>query len=123
MKIRIYGNSVRIRISKSELSEFTLHGILEEKTNFGGSALSYILQKNKEIITLDATFANGTITMSVPENQAQEWADTEKVGLSHYKDLEGSERLFILLEKDFKCIDNTGMEDQSDNFENPLHVC
>ena len=44
--------------------------------------------------------------------------------LPEQEQLLGNERkLFLLFEKDFKCIDGEVLEDQSDNFENPLAAC
>jgi len=50
----------------------------------------------------------------MPEAMANEWITTDKVGFE-YQD----EGLFLLVEKDFKCLDNVA-EDQSDNYPNPL---
>jgi hypothetical protein len=52
----------------------------------------------------------------MPDLMANEWALTERVGLEHQDN-----GLFLLVEKDFKCLDNVA-EDQSDNYPNPLAV-
>jgi len=38
-------------------------------------------------------------------------------------DIGDDKHLYLLLEKDFKCIDAPAHEDQSDNFENPHKHC
>ena len=38
--------------------------------------------------------------------------------LEHYEDLSNGDKFFLLLEKDFACLDNTH-EDQSDKYPNP----
>ncbi len=123
MKIRIKGNSLRIRISKTEVENLCKNSRIEEKTDFGNNTFSYILQSSAENENLDAGFLNGVVTMHVPDALLKGWESNETVGFSHNKPLPGGEHLFLLLEKDFKCIDNTMMEDQSDNFDNPLHTC
>lgn len=123
MKIRIKGNSVRIRISKSELSEFAQKGVLQEETDFGLQKFSYKLISRNQESPLDAAYTGQSIEIYVQQTEAQNWAQTELVGIKHYKSLDNGTSLFLLLEKDFKCIDNEAMEDQSDNFENPLHTC
>lgn len=123
MKIRIKGNSVRIRISKSELNEFAQNGVLQEETDFGIQKFSYKLISRAQESPLDAAYTNQAIEIYVNQQEAQNWANTELVGIKHYKPLANNNNLFLLLEKDFKCIDNEAMEDQSDNFDNPLHTC
>lgn len=44
------------------------------------------------------------------------------VGFNNKMPLDNGEHLFLLVEKDFVCLDNT-FEDQSDNFPNPNAVC
>lgn len=124
MKIRIRGNSIRIRLSRTEVDNFGNEGHIEESTNFGnGISFSYVLQRKEGIEGLAAGFSGNTVTMYVPAATAVEWTTTDKVGYSNYVDIGNGEQLFLLLEKDFKCIDSSMVEDQSDNYDNPLHTC
>ncbi len=50
----------------------------------------------------------------MPELMANEWSNSEQVGFEYNKN-----GLYLLVEKDFKCLDNVA-EDQSDNYPNPL---
>jgi len=120
MKIRIKGNSVRIRLSKSELDKFAANGYLEETTAFVSSTLTYALEKRADIYgnTLTADMQNNTITMFIPQSLLTEWTQTDRVGFEANMMLDNGEVLYLLLEKDFKCLDET-IEDQSDNFDNP----
>jgi hypothetical protein len=63
---------------------------------------------------LSAIFENNKITMFMPQLMANNWGLSDKVGFE-YQDNE----LFLLVEKDFKCLDNIA-EDQHDNYPNPL---
>lgn len=121
MKIRIKGNSIRIRLSKSDLDKFSANGYLEETTTFVSSTLTYALKKRNDSFgeTLTADMQNNTITMYVPQKIANEWHNIDKVGYDASMAIGKGEMLYILLEKDFKCLDET-IEDQSDNFDNPL---
>ncbi len=118
MKIRIRGNSVRLRLTKSEVDKFAQEGIIEEFTHFGPSKLTYALKKvsNEK---MSATYLNDTITMMIPDTQANIWCTTERIGFDGLMDLGDGNELYLLLEKDYKCLDNTD-EDQSDNYENPF---
>ena len=113
MKIRIKGNSLRYRLTKSDIHNFTENGYIEEHTNFGERTLIYALQK-ADNGQLSAKFENNGIVLYMPEELANEWALTDRVGFDgEYKGLS------LLIEKDFKCLDNVA-EDQSDNYPNPL---
>lgn len=120
MKIRIKGNSIRVRLSRSEVAAFANDGYLEDTTDFGSSALVYAMQR-ADIPALTATFVNGKITVHVPGATAQAWTGTDMVGFSNDAET-GKGTLFVLVEKDFQCIDNT-LEDQSDNYINPNKAC
>jgi hypothetical protein len=115
MKIRIKGNSLRYRLTRSEVKRFTDEGYLEETTTFGFSQLKYALQ----VIAcgnLFADFENNSITLFMPEFLLREWATTDIVGFNNTAD-----GLHLLIEKDFMCLDLIA-EDQSDNYPNPLKV-
>lgn len=113
MKIRIKGNSLRYRLTKKDVETFSERGYIEEIIDFGKQTLIYALERNN-LNALMATFDNNKITLLMPAVMAAEWALTERVG---FEGIDGS--LFLLIEKDFKCLDNVA-EDQSDNYPNPL---
>lgn len=123
MKIRIKGNSIRIRIVRTELDNLGKDGFLEERTEFGDTDLIYRLESKAGIDNLQANMKGNTITVSMPEAMKQEWVDTETVGYRTDMPLNNGGSLFILIEKDFKCLDGEVLEDQSDNFDNPSQVC
>jgi hypothetical protein len=114
MKIRISKNSLRYRLTRSEVERFATEGIIEETVLIGGTALTYILYR-ETIETPVVTYADNVIKFTVPELTAHNWTNTESVGFNH-TDQHG---LFLLVEKDFVCLDNVA-EDQSDNYPNPL---
>ena len=123
MKLRIKGNSLRIRLSRSEVDNFARDGFLEEKTEFANKDFTYTLRVKDGIDTLEAGFEGNNITMYVPAQIPAAWAANEVVGYEHNMDIGNGKQLYLLLEKDFKCIDAPPSEDQSDNFENPHKVC
>jgi hypothetical protein len=123
MKLRIRGNSVRVRLSRSEVDQFCKDGYLEETTEFGTGSLIYALKRKDGITDLSADMSDSKITMFVPTDITKVWAGNEIVGYDNNVDLGGGKQLYLLLEKDFKCIDAPPNEDQSDNFENPHKVC
>lgn len=118
MKIRIRGNSVRLRLTKSEVDQFGKEGYIEESTDFGATKLTYALSKTQDA-DMSASFENNKITMLLPHAKAQEWTSQNIVGFDHKLQLDNGTTLSLLLEKDFKCLDES-IEDQSDNYDNPL---
>lgn len=113
MKIRIKGNSIRYRLTKKDVEKFSNQGYVEELVDFGNQTLTYALQRNNQNNLL-ATFGKNKITLFMPEAMANEWCLTDKVGFEGLYN-----GLSLLIEKDFKCLDNVA-EDQSDNYPNPL---
>lgn len=123
MKIRIKGNAIRIRLTRSEVDRFAETGYLEEITGFGENSFVYALQSMEGLPGLEADFVDSKITMYVPGHIPALWAKNEIVGYENNMDIGDGRHLFLLLEKDFKCIDAPVHEDQSDNFENPHTHC
>ncbi|MEP7252599.1 MAG: hypothetical protein ABI683_09475 [Ginsengibacter sp.] len=122
MKIRIKGNSIRLRLTKSEIEAFAAKGFLQDSTSFGNNSLVYAM-KNYAGQNLSADLNDATITVYVPEHFIKDWIGSNLVGLEHSMAMPNGERLHILIEKDFKCIDALITEDQSDYFENPAKSC
>ena len=118
MKIRIKGNSIRIRLTKSEVDIFGAKGFIEEYTEFGTTQLSYALKQNNQP-SMSAVFENNKVTVLMPTVWAEEWLATERVGYENNIPLSNGKELYVLVEKDFVCLDNT-TEDQSDNYPNPM---
>lgn len=123
MKLRIKGNSLRIRLTKTDIENFNQQGMLEERTEFPEAvSFEYALKCSPAINQLEAEFTNNRITILVPEKIAREWTETEIVGFENKLDIGQGNELFLLIEKDWVCLDTT-FEDQSDHFPNPHAVC
>ena len=119
MKIRIKGNSIRYRLTKTEIANFGKDGFIEERTAFpGGSTFFYRLERMAGISSLEAIYSGNRICIFVPEGIAGEWITTDIVGYDQKMSFEDGKDLFLLIEKDFVCLDHT-LEDQSDNYPNP----
>ncbi len=117
MKIRIKGNTVRYRLSKSEVLQLKEKGFVEECTQFLENTFCYKLCAKIGLVNLEVEYLANTITMFIPENEALFWYDTDKIT---YKNI--FKGLTLILEKDFMCLDHSD-EDQSDNYVNPNKTC
>ncbi len=119
MKIRIKGNSVRYRLTKTEVETFCKTGYFEESTQFPDGKFIYALKAKDDIEHLEAVFDKDSIILFVPKKESSNWANNNCVGFQYNLFLNDNSSLSLLLEKDFTCLDNT-IEDQSDNYPNPL---
>ncbi|MFK5972399.1 MAG: hypothetical protein QM485_03880 [Flavobacteriaceae bacterium] len=119
MKIRIKGNSIRYRLTKTEVATFCKTGYVEESTQFSDSSFTYAVKAKDDIEHLEAAFDSGSITLFVPKKESTNWVNSNRVGFQHNLFSDDDSSLSLLLEKDFSCLDNT-IEDQSDNYPNPL---
>lgn len=115
MKLRILGDSLRLRLSKSDVTTFAQTGRVEEVTHFGGEArMTYALEHAESIEALQAAFDGSEITVRMPSSMARGWADTDEITLQGAHD-----GLSLLIEKDFKCAIPRPGEEDYDGFEHP----
>lgn len=116
MKLRIQGNSIRFRLTQTEVNNFGQDDACMSKVEFpGGSTLIYRLTTASE---LSSNFRNNVITIALPETETESWIKSDQVGISGDLTLENEDKLSILVEKDFKCLTERS-EDESDLFPNP----
>jgi hypothetical protein len=119
MKLRLHGNSVRLRLNQAEVAQFSKTGYVEETVQFGpGSSLCYILESRTKITNPQAIFLNGELRVQISCAALKEWVTTDRVGISGQQALSNGKPLSILIEKDFKCL-HTGERDD-DAFPNPV---
>ncbi|MCS6928959.1 MAG: hypothetical protein NZM43_05630 [Saprospiraceae bacterium] len=116
MKIRCEHNSIRLRLRKSELAQLRAERWLETAVHFPDGqvfAWEFVLQEN--LSEISACFKEGRISVLVPAQQAQEWMDTNAVGMEQFVPLPKGGSLHLLIEKDFPCKDRPE-EDKTDFF-------
>jgi hypothetical protein len=120
MKLRIQGNSLRLRLSQSEVSQFSKTGFVEDSLQLGpGSNFAYTLESSSSIPSTQASYQNGWFRIQVPAAAATEWFTTDRVSISAEQPLESGKTLSILVEKDFQCL-HVGEQRDPDAFPNPL---
>lgn len=119
MKIRIKGNSIRLRLTKSDVQTLKEHGLVEDKTVVNAEEIfSYSLTIDKERETISAKYHNNKIIVFLSKEEARILTETDEITV------QGSQEngLFLLVEKDLQCLDTTS-EDQSDMYENFKTKC
>jgi hypothetical protein len=119
MKLRIRGNSVRIRVTQSELDRVAGTGEVNDTVHFGqGAQLTYRLVV-ADAGKVTAAFDGTALTVRVPAAVIGDWARTDIVSITGEQALDGGETLRILVEKDFECLAPRDDEPPGDFFVNP----
>jgi len=122
MKLRIHGNSIRFRISQSEMAALVAGAGLEDSLQFGpapGEKLAYILETSSRCSEVRALYSEGVIQVTIPSNLARTLESTDQIGIEHFQPIARGAGLKIILEKDFHCSHPRPGENENDNFPNP----
>lgn len=120
MKLRIRGNLLRFRLGRSEVDSFGRTGRIDAAVNFGPgrSSFRYALEKTSAT-EFSGEFADGMITVRVPDLLVGRWVGSGDVGIEGTQILDDHTELGFLLEKDFVCLNAHNDEDQSDRYPHP----
>ncbi|SDE73383.1 hypothetical protein SAMN05421636_10750 [Pricia antarctica] len=118
MKIRIKGNSVRFRLTQTEVKTICEKDRVTEKTQFNEAQFIYGVKASNDYDSLHASFFDHGIMLFVPKDALSDWYTNDRVGFYHTQILNNGQKLELTLEKDFVCLDNR-TEDESDNYPNP----
>ncbi len=119
MKLRIRGNSVRIRVSQTELKQLAEAGLAEDAVRFAPDVgLVYRVRVVPEG-PIAAELENGELTVTLPKAVVERWTAPDEVSIRGEQPIGGGETLKILVEKDFECLKPREGEDESDLFPNP----
>lgn len=120
MKLRIKGNSIRLRVSQTEMVTLLREGRIAETIRFGMQAearLGYALEARDAGEDIALEYRDGTVTVVLSAGAARHWAASNDVGV--YGDAEtGAGPVALLVEKDFACLDRNDPVDE-DAFPNP----
>ena len=120
MKLRIRDNSIRLRLTQSEVQTLRDTGCHASKTVFpDGRVFTYVIEATASSDEMAACFGESRIAVRVPEAKLRSWADSMDVSMSGDEILPGGEQLKILVEKDFACLAPREGEDESDMFAHP----
>ncbi len=120
MKLRIKGNSLRLRLTPSELAGLLQSGRVEETIYFApvqSASLTYAVEHNPQASGLSIRYLPENVTIVVPSAEVERWAGSSEVGIY---DTLGSDLhpLEVSIEKDFACLDKDDAEN-ADTFPNP----
>jgi hypothetical protein len=121
MKLRIKGNSMRLRVSRSEVTRLLEGGCLEETIRFAPEAcarFTFALQQDRSVGRSTVRYTENRVAVLIPADQANTWGITDQVGIAEDISLGNLGSLALLVEKDFACLDRSD-ENNEDTFPNP----
>lgn len=121
MKIRIKDNSLRFRLSQSEVLQLKETGLVKAAIQFGPAPSASLVYEIQAIAhaNITATYQQHRISVQIPESQIQDWADSNTVSIRAEQQISEETRLSILVEKDFKCLTDRPGENEVDLFPHP----
>jgi hypothetical protein len=123
MKLRIKGDSLRLRVGPSEIERLMEAGRVEETIHFGleaGAGLTYALEV-ADVGGIAVRHEGTRVTVILPSGSARAWAQGADVGV-YGSVAVSSGRLEIAVEKDWVCLDGSEGED-AETFPNPKKSC
>ncbi|MEL7536430.1 MAG: hypothetical protein AAFZ58_04785 [Pseudomonadota bacterium] len=116
MKLRIKADSVRLRLTRSEVESIGAGRDVRETTHFaGGHTLEYALEPSADD-HLEARFEGQRLIVRAPAAVLVEWAAGDTVTVACPTAV-GSPS--ILVEKDFSCLSPRAGDDDEDAFPHP----
>lgn len=122
MKLRMKGNSLRLRVTRSDLEKLRNNARVEETTWLGPdqqSRLTYALEHNAQVRSTALRFTPPVISAVIPTAEFERWVGSDdQVGIYATIDLGPRGSLELIIEKDFACLHGTDAENQ-DAFPNP----
>ncbi|MBX3230400.1 MAG: hypothetical protein KIT84_03300 [Labilithrix sp.] len=112
MKLRIRGDSLRLRLTRPEVDALRERGRVEDATSFpDGAVFRYTLEVGA---ATTASFDARGIVVTLERGEAEAWCTSESVGV---RGAVGPSS--ILVEKDFACLRPREDEDPAEHFPHP----
>jgi hypothetical protein len=83
MKLRIQGNSLRLRLNRFDVEQFRTSGVCAESLRFdSNSQLTYTLETSSQLTGMEVRYLQDCIRVRLPLDMAEEWAGSDRISLS-----------------------------------------
>jgi hypothetical protein len=122
MKVRIQANSIRVRLTQSEVRRIASGNSVEQTTAFSLLAkLCSRVEPSSQVLKLIAAFENHCLILRLPVIEARHWAESDEVGIEAEQPIGDGTSLRMIIEKDFECLHPRG-EEIADAFPRPARA-
>lgn len=115
MKVRLTEDMLRLRLDQADVDALSASGVVELTLPLAGAVLRCTLRVDATTDALSASFEKGTISVTLPADQATRWITSDAVSLEGAIDAGGTSGR-LLVEKDLGCrhtdADPDGASDQ-----------
>ena len=120
MKLRIRGNTLRLRLTRGEVADIELGQAIRETAQLpDGSSFSYQLSCGEDhAVSQIHEGSNTLIDITIQTQRASAWATSDEVGYAG-NDPFSVGPTQVLIEKDFTCITPREGEEELDTYPNP----
>jgi len=118
MKLRIRGNSLRLRLTQGEVARLDETGRVEEEIVFApGVSLHYAVEARDGLDAARADYDDGRLRVAVPHAVVRRWITSDDEGIAVEQPNGSAEPLRVAIEKDFACLHREG--EAEDAYPNP----
>jgi hypothetical protein len=105
MKLRLRGNTLRLRLTRDEVDAIASGAAVEETIQFApDSRLTYGIEAGDDVLVPSARLAGSRIIVTLPRRLARDWATSDHVGITARVPNGTPDELTLLIEKDFACL-------------------
>lgn len=117
MKLRLFGDSVRVRVRKPDIQALVSDGFIEKSLRTGAGTADVFAYRLELVETpgWELRSLPRGISISIPQAVANQWAATETVGIS----FTAPWGVRVLIEKDFPCLEPRPGETEDGTFARP----
>lgn len=125
MKLRIQGNSLRLRLQQREVADLHAHGHLSESLFLGPgpeAAFTYRIACHPGA-TVEVLRDPAGLVLHLPAAWAAELAQTDRVAVDVEIPVAPGVAVRVKVEKDYGCLSERPGEDERDAFPNPEGPC
>jgi hypothetical protein len=121
LKLRIKGNSVRLRLEQREVAQLHTVGVVREVLRFGPlpeDVFAYAIETNSGD-GLRVQYRSCNLVVSLPKAWADLLATTDQIGYEARVEVAPGVCVGVLVEKDFRCLEAREGEVETDRYPHP----
>ncbi len=119
MKVRIRENTLRIRLTQTEVAALARGEKVEQETRFAeASILTSSVAGSAAVPSPRASLQGSIISVQLPAATLDRWANSDEITIEEEQSTGDGPPLLLRIEKDFQCLHNEA-EKIADAYPNP----